>query len=176
VVATLRLVPLATDYAAQIAEWFDDADTVRFVGGLAWLHATLRFDRPSDVASTDLGQVAAHHAWLALADDQPVAVIDVLADEQGEAAIKMIVAPARRKMGMGRRVLDAVWGLPEMAAVRSVSGYVDPRHHAARRLAETAGFTPTGDRNEAGEVRYRRPGPAAASPGDDDAPEGSSPG
>lgn len=157
----LRFVPLAADYAALIEHWFDDADTVRFLGGLDWLASTLRFERPDDTKPIDGRQPEEHHAWLALSGDHPVALVDVLGYGDGSASMKMTVAPSRRKLGLGKAVLHAVWRLPEMADVTEVFGYVDPRHHAAVRLAEATGFVRTDEGNAAGEVLYRLRRPTA---------------
>lgn len=154
--SALRFVPLAADYSELIAHWFEDADTVRFVGGLEWLASSLRFERPDDAQPVDGRDPVAHHAWLALSGEQPVALVDVLCYEDGSASMKMTVAPARRKLGLGKAVLHAVWQLPEMSGVTEVFGYVDPRHHAAVRLAAAAGFVSTGDTNEEGEELFLR--------------------
>lgn len=155
-VTALRFVSLGADYSELIEHWFEDADTVRFVGGLEWLASTLRFDRPDDAQPLDGRDPVVHHAWLALSGEQPVALVDVLGYEDGSASMKMTVAPARRKLGLGKAVLEAVWRLPEMADVTEVFGYVDPRHHAAVRLAEATGFVATGETNERGEELFRR--------------------
>jgi GNAT superfamily N-acetyltransferase len=161
-VSNLRFVTLAPDYAELIEDWFDDADTVRFVGGLDWLASTLRFERPADSQPVDGDEPVAHHAWLALAGEQPVALVDVLSYRDGSASMKMTVAPTRRKLGLGKAVLHAVWRLPEMKDITEVFGYVDTRHHAAVRLAESSGFVATGAAKADGEVLFRRRRPADA--------------
>ncbi len=159
---TLRFVTLAPDYAELIEDWFDDADTVRFVGGLDWLASTLRFERPADTQPVDGEDPVAHHAWLALAGKQPVALVDVLSYGDGSASMKMTVAPTRRKLGLGKAVLHAVWRLPEMKDVTEVFGYVDAQHNAAVRLAEASGFVATGEPNPEGEMLFRKRRPADA--------------
>ena len=155
-VSSLRFVPLGADYSELIEHWFEDADTVRFVGGLDWLASTLRFERPDDTQPVDGRDPVAHHAWLALSGEQPVALVDVLGYGDGSASMKMTVAPGRRKLGLGKAVLHAVWRLPEMADITEVFGFVDPRHHAAVRLAEASGFVATGETNDQGEELFRR--------------------
>jgi len=127
--------------AEQIADWFDDADTVRYLGGQQWLESALRFERP---APPEPGEATAAYAWLVVAaDQQPVAVVAVAVSGARSAFLELAVAPTRRLRGVGKRVLTRLWTLPELANVDAIYGTIEADHPGAVRLAQSAGFTRT---------------------------------
>lgn len=155
--ATLSFVPLAPAIAEQIADWFDDADTVRYLGGQQWLQSALRFERP---VAPDLGEPSSVHSWLVLASDQPVAVVGVAIFPPHTGILELAVAPTRRRRGIGKRVLASLWDLAELAEVEEIYGEVEPGHRSAIRLAEAAGFEPDATAMS-GRLRLRGRRPAA---------------
>jgi ribosomal protein S18 acetylase RimI-like enzyme len=94
--------------------------------------------------------------FVAERQQQPVGIVGAYRDESEPVVFHMIamwVAPEARSKGIGRRLLSHV-----EAWIRSCGGEVVQLHvtssaAAARRLYETAGFEPDGDRRESKHTR-----------------------
>lgn len=153
-VTSLRFVPLAPGIAEEITDWFDDEDMIQYLGGRDWLAASLRFERPVDVSASD---VTAVHTWIVVAADHPVAVVRVAKLEEPVAIMELAVAPTRRRRGVGKKVLAALWDLPELAGVDELYGEVASGHTGALALAAAAGFERVEDGDDRVRLRRRRP-------------------
>lgn len=100
------------------------------------------------------------HAWLVRGDDGRsigLAQLDETGDEQG--SLMLMVAPAERGRGHGRRILRALLARPELAQLRAVIGGIHPKNEASLRCALAAGFvlaSPEPDAEGMLSVVYRR--------------------
>lgn len=154
------LRPLTTEDLPAIAGWFEDPDTGRFLGGPEWPAAMLANARRA--VGTDFRgarQTAADH-YLALAEGTPVGYVDCGTFDRcavygGEGpdgpivleaidvvtgAIAFTVDPARRGEGLATRMLRALIGHPDVAAVELFEAGVEPENVASRRTLKAAGF------------------------------------
>lgn len=90
-------------------------------------------------------------AWfLALEDDQPIAVVASRHEEDSPANERelqaMWVSPSSRKSGLAQALAEAVLSWAKEDGADTVTLYVGPGNDPARRLYEALGFTDTGDR------------------------------
>jgi RimJ/RimL family protein N-acetyltransferase len=159
----MKFVPLTRLLADQIAYWFDDPDTVRYLGDRAWL------DRELDLVQTAPGaefrgrRILARHVWVAFTPEgEPCALIDVEPYEDGTAGIALVVAPQARGRGLGQQVLRALATRPELNGVRKIIGAFEPDNLAARYCYERAGFRVAATLDEEGffqmEKEIKEPG------------------
>jgi ribosomal protein S18 acetylase RimI-like enzyme len=95
-------------------------------------------------------------AFVVMDDDEAVGLVDVEcdSDDPSIAAVGMVVAPARRGLGIGRRLLSAVSARPELAAVEQLVGEVEEGNVAAVKCVVAAGFKCEGAAGDAGFTRY----------------------
>lgn len=156
---TLR--PLTRADLAAITPWFEDPDTRRSLGGPDWPAAMLDHAERA-IGDTFRGavQTAAHH-YLAETDDRAVGYIDcgtfdratvyggegpdgqiiTGSIEVATGSIAFVVDPAVRRRGVGRVMIAALLGRPELAFVALFEAGVEPENVACRRCLETAGFS-----------------------------------
>lgn len=137
--------PLAPGDVEQLASWFDDAGTSRWVGHREYPHQLLTL-------ATRLGR----WAFVIVDDQEFVALIDVECEEDDPsvAAIAVVVAPAKRGQRVGRRLFAVVSSRPELVAVDRLVGEVEAGNVAAERCVVAAGFEVEGTARDAGFTRY----------------------
>ena len=157
---TVSLRVLTRDELDVITPWFEDPATRRFLGGPQWPAAMLAHgDRSVATMFRGALQTGAHH-YLALADGLPVGYIDcgtfdrctVYGGERPDGpiiletidaltgAIAFAIDPARRRQGLGTRMIRALTGHPDLNDVELFEAGVEPENTAARRCLEAAGF------------------------------------
>jgi RimJ/RimL family protein N-acetyltransferase len=146
---------MTRDDLPTVRPWFDDPDTVRFLGGPDWPARML------DLAVITVGQEfrgavqtsAAH--YVAMDDDQPVGYVDCgtfdrWAVHDGTAVtevadvvtgyVALCADPAARRQGAGRAMLDALVREPALADVQRFAAGVDPDNLPCMRCLRAAGF------------------------------------
>ena len=127
------------------------------LSGLARLHGQCFPDDRWDAAA--LAELlamrgASGHLIEETADLQPLGLIlDIILAEHAEV-LTLGVAPAARRSGIARAMLDDLFRRARLAGARSIGLEVAADNLAARRLYEGCGFAQTGQRPG----YYRRPG------------------
>ena len=140
----MRVAPLTSSLASVIAPWFDDAETARYLGGRAWLHASLRLVQAAPGSEVAGLRALARHLWVGFDEgEQPVALVDTEVYEDGTASLALVVAPARRGQGVGRRLLLALPEQEALRGVRTLTGGVEPDNIACQRCLAGASFVVT---------------------------------
>ena len=136
---------LAPEDVEQLACWFSDPSTTRWLG-----------DREYPGHLVRLAAQPGRWAFVVIEDDEAVGLVDVECDsnDPATAAVAMVVAPARRGLGIGRRLLSAVCARPELAAVEQLVGEVEEGNIAAVKCVVAAGFKREGSASDAGFTRY----------------------
>ena len=81
------------------------------------------------------------HAWLVRAENgRALAVVQLDEDTDQRGYVMLVVAPAERGYGHGRRILRALLARPELAQLRVIAGGIDPQNAASLRCVLAAGF------------------------------------
>jgi RimJ/RimL family protein N-acetyltransferase len=142
--------------------WFDDDDTRRFIGGTGWVEHSLMHDPPPPTESRGR-QISARFMWVAREEGVPVGVVDVVTNDDLTADLALIVAPAHRRAGLCKTILEAVIAHPALGEVSLMRLGVEPDNVGAARCAEAAGFSAE-RHGEQGLTHYVRALGVAATP------------
>ncbi len=156
----VNLRPLTRSDVVAITPWFEDPDTLRYLGGADWPAAMLDHGERA-VSETFRGalQTAAHH-YLAEVEDRAAGYIDcgtfdratvyggdgpdgpiiTEAIEVATGSIAFAVDPAVRRRGVGGAMIAALLARPELAFVALFEAGVETENVACRRCLEAAGF------------------------------------
>lgn len=151
---TIAFVPFTPDALAKVAPWFDDAETDRWLGGREWPERLLRLlaDPPREHRGS---AVLERLALVARAYGEPVGLVDAEIYANGTAALSLVIAPLRRRRGLGAATLRAMGPHLAPRGVQTIIGGVEQHNFASLRCAARAGFVPvTGAVNEEGFVEY----------------------
>lgn len=161
---SVDLVQFTVGLLPSVQPWFEHPEVRRRLGGPEWPARELR------LVVSRLGEeyrgrgVVRSHSWVAM-DDAGVPVGKVGGDvydrwtrydgsqlleepvvsavEAGPAmGLAYVVDPARWRHGIGRAMLRAVVGHPDVADVRLFAAGIDADNQASRRCAVAAGFAP----------------------------------
>jgi ribosomal protein S18 acetylase RimI-like enzyme len=151
----MNLLPFERGDLSLVEPWFRDPETQRWLGGPSWPQQML------DLADRPLGEFrgakeTGRLRWLARNDNEPVGYIDCGTFDRwttwdGEkvtgsvdvasGALTLTVAPARRCMGYGREVLEALFEAPEVAHIELFGAGVEPENVSCVACLTAAGFT-----------------------------------
>jgi RimJ/RimL family protein N-acetyltransferase len=170
----MRLVPPDHRLVTRAVRWFDHPEVRQWLGGPDWL--------PRQLAIVPGGWfhgawVASCHSWFGLVNDQPVGFVGGEVYEYEKLRVMglaFIVDPTRWRMGHGRRLLEAVVALPDLAGVDEFFCGVELDNSASRRCCVAAGFRPDERPDKEGFLYHRRrrqpPRPEGISPSTSRAP------
>jgi RimJ/RimL family protein N-acetyltransferase len=154
--APAELIPLTESTLAIAVPWFEDEQTQRWLGGPGWPALVLRL-AASPPAEYRGRQVTGRFVWLAYVDQAPVGLADTERYADATASVAIVVAPAVRGRGVGRRIIQAVLAHPELAATQVTEAGIEPGNAASVRCFTAAGFTAANDTpDEHGVVYFRR--------------------
>jgi ribosomal protein S18 acetylase RimI-like enzyme len=121
--------PLEASDLASIEPWFDDPATRRWLGGREW---------PRRLVTLAQGPERFAVVWELAA--QQVALLDLEREEDGSAAIAIVVRPGHRRTGIGRAVTRSIFSLPQIDGVERILAEVEHGNEAAERLVRAAAF------------------------------------
>lgn len=138
----MRFEPLTPELVQSIEPWFDDAETMRYLGGRSWVRREMELVRASPGVEFRGNIVLARHVWVVFDQvGQAVGLVDVEPYDDGTAGMAFVVAPPARGRGVGREMLLALEQQPELQDVRSIIGGVEPENAACRACLARAGYT-----------------------------------
>ena len=139
----------------QIEPWFSDDETQRWLGGPEWPRRMLDLaERPLDEfrgavetgrfrwlawrEGVPLGYLdcGTYDRWTTWDGDEVVATIDV-----PSGALAFTVAPAYRRLGYGRQILNALFEAPEVSDIELFGGGVEPENVSSVACLRAAGFS-----------------------------------
>ena len=153
----LRLLPLRTDDAEEMAAALSDTALYEFIGGAPPTPAELRELYARWIA----GPPREGEGWLnwairLVADGTLVGHVQATVLSDGDQAdMAWILGSPWHGRGYASEAAIAMVRWLESAGVRTITAHVHPRHGASARVAERAGLEPT-DEVEGGEVIWRR--------------------
>lgn len=140
----IDLRPFAAEDLSTVGPWFDNADTLRWLGGRDWPAQSLRLAGDGRLL------------FLALRGTAPVGLLDVETYEERRASFAIAVAPAERRAGMGTAVLAAAIAHQHFASVVEWFAGIEHGNDASRRLVERLGFRRVTDEDADGFTYYAR--------------------
>jgi GNAT superfamily N-acetyltransferase len=150
----IAFAPFTPEALGTIAPWFDDAETNRWLGGREWPENLLRLlaDPPREHRES---VVRERVALVAMADGEPVALVDAEIYTDGTAALSLVVGPLSRRSGFGAATLLALGPHLANRGVRTLVGGVEQHNVAGLHCVERAGFvTVTREPDEEGFIGY----------------------
>src|SRR5688572_11716035 len=89
-VREVRLIPLTVDQVEAIEPWFDDAETIRYLGDRGWVHDALRLNELMVSGKWPEPDVVARHLWVAFDDEDPVGLLGVEAYDNKTASLSVV--------------------------------------------------------------------------------------
>jgi RimJ/RimL family protein N-acetyltransferase len=159
VVNMLRFQPLSPAIVSSVEHWFDDPETMRFLGGRDWIRRELRLVAEEPGAEFRGRVTIGRDGWIVCDEGGPVGFVDVERYDDRTAGIAIVVDPSRRCTGIGRAVLNEVWLRPELADVDTLIGGVEPDNIPSRRCLRAAGFALASTPDDEGMLRAVRDRP-----------------
>lgn len=139
--ADLSLRRFTTEDWLWVQDWFKDDALDAALGPLdeEWLYAATNCTDGSQLVASD--------------DDGPVGLIGVVWDPEGRRHVltDIAVSPARRRSGLGRKILATATRWTEHPPARGWAAFVDADNHAANKFFRAAGW-----RNEGFDDGMRR--------------------
>lgn len=162
--APIELIPLTESTLAIAVPWCEDEQTQRWLGGPGWPALVLRLAAipPAEYRGR---QVTGRFVWLAYVDQTPVGLADTERYADATASVAIVVAPAFRGRGFGRRIIQAVLAHSELAATQEIEAGIEPGNAASVRCFTAVGFTAVTDTpDEDGVVYFRLAAPASRRP------------
>lgn len=115
----ITLIPAIDEYLRAIEPWFDDPDTIRWLGGREGVRRLPALIQESPGARFGSRRVTTRVVWIA-ADDETgrlVGLADVETYDDATASLALVVDPKQRGHGLGRAVLREVLGRPALDSV-----------------------------------------------------------
>jgi RimJ/RimL family protein N-acetyltransferase len=153
----IEFTPLSEDTLAVATPWFEDEQTQRWLGGPGWPALALRL--AADPSAEHRGRrVTGRFVWLAHAGQTPIGLVDTELYGNATAGVALVVNPALRGRGFGRRIIQALLARSELEATEVVRAGIEPENAASVRCFTAAGFTAEADTpDDEGIVYFRRP-------------------
>ncbi|MGW4632409.1 GNAT family N-acetyltransferase [Nocardia sp. NPDC004415] len=153
---------------AILHQWWEDEEVQRFLGPLS------RLLGEPDIGTSmpGTGRIARPTLrWMVLdSTGQQVGFVSVQVTGQGESAadpigppfhagVNLVVAPGRRKAGIGTAILEAVYYHPLLADMTTLGSVVDTANAGSLAMTAKAGL-PKGTEDGRGRRQFTIPGPA----------------
>lgn len=136
--------PLLASDLGEVERWFDDAETQRWLGGRDWAAQSLKLAGPD------------RHVLLTSEAANTVGLLDIEVYDGRRASFAIVVAPAARRVGVGRRVVEAAIGHPLFAEVEEWFVGIERGNDASRRFVTALGFNPVTNVDADGFTYYAR--------------------
>jgi RimJ/RimL family protein N-acetyltransferase len=156
--ADLSFRPLDESEMRMYATWFDDAELRR------------RIEAPTPQWFRYVTATPGIYAWLVYEADAAVGQVALDTDADQHGYFGLVVKPALRNQGYGKRILRAFLRRPEVTNLKQLEATVEPDNHAALRCCEQVGFAQIGSApDDEGFLRFvyipaERSSPAAGQP------------
>jgi RimJ/RimL family protein N-acetyltransferase len=135
----LRFEAVDGQLAQQIAPWFDDPDTQRYLGGRDWIVRELGLIHQMPGTRQRDKTIVGRWGWVAFDGAEPVGFAGAERYGDGTASGAFIVAPDRRGQRVGRQLLSAMMDRSELAGVARFIGGVEPANVGCIRCLAALG-------------------------------------
>ncbi len=121
----------------ELRLWFADAELES------------RISYPTDEWYAYVTQTPGVFGWMVFDGSTPVGMTQVDLAPDNQAYFDFAVKPSLRKQSYGRGILMQLVSQPELSAVITLLGYVEPDNRASRRCLLAAGYQNTSDTPDA---------------------------
>ena len=153
----MEFVLLTEELAHAAAPWFDDVDTIRYLGKREWLYRELKLMQTEPGSEFKGRHVLARYVWIIQdQNEQPCGLVDIEPYDDGTAGMAFLIAPGQRGHGLGHDILRLLEARPELQDVHTIVGGVEPENISARRCLERAGYTFASMPDEEGFLRFHK--------------------
>ena len=153
----MEFVLLTEELAQAVAPWFDDANTIRYLGTRDWLYRELQLMHTAPRSAFKGRQVLARYVWISLDQyGQPCGLVDIEPYDDGTAGMAFVIAPDLRGQGFGQHILRLLETRPEVQEIQAIVGGVEPENISARRCLERSGYTFLSAPDEEGFLRFHK--------------------
>ena len=153
----MEFVPLTEELAHAIAPWFDDADTIRYLGNRNWLYRELKLMQTAPGSEFRGRRVLARYVWII--QDQvgrPCGLVDLEPYDNGTAGLALLIAPDQRGQGLGQHILCLLEARPELERIHGIVGGVEAENISAQRCFERAGYILSTVPDKEGFLRFQK--------------------
>src|SRR3954454_20166566 len=133
-------MPLTADLVQAIEPWFDDAETIRYLGDRTWAHDALRLDELMASGRWPEADVVERHSWVAFDEKRPVALLGVEAYDNRTASLSIVVCPDARRRGYGARLIGKARDWAGAHDITQLVVGAEPENIASRALLDKARF------------------------------------
>ena len=153
----MEFVLLTEELAHIVAPWFDDANSIRYLGNRDWLYRELRLMQNAPGSEFRGRRILARYVWI-LQDQngRPCGLVDIEPYDDGTAGMAFLIAPDQRRQGLGQHMLRLLETRPELYSVQTIVGGVEPENLAAQRCLKSAGYTFVPTPDEEGFLRFHK--------------------
>ncbi|MFG1671829.1 GNAT family N-acetyltransferase [Streptomyces sp. Y7] len=152
----LDLLPLRVEHAEEMAAVLSDPALHHFIGGAPLSPDALRARYGRLVAGSPDATVSWCNWVLRLrAGSCLVGTVQATISADGTAEIAWVIGTPWQRHGLASEAARALVAWLERGPVHTVVAHVHPDHHASAAVAESAGLTPTDERQD-GETRWHR--------------------
>lgn len=156
-IVSMEFVLLTEELAHAVASWFDDADTIRYLGNRDWLYRELGLMQTAPGAMFRGRRVLARYVWIVFDQSERLCgLIDIESYDDGTAGMALLIAPDRRGQGLGEHILGLLETRPELQGIHEIIGGVEPENVSAQRCLLRAGYIIAPAADEEGFLRFHK--------------------
>ncbi len=139
---SLAIVPFDPRLASRIEAWASQTA----------VRALLKLPEVNLPVSQNSGLMA----WVALRNDEPIALATVSLNDQHIAYLEVLVKPSERRQGVGGQIVEYILEQPAVKELTRLHALVEQDNVAAQKILNQAGFSRIGYSAEDGRLEFAK--------------------
>ena len=151
-----RFEILTPELVQKLEPWFDDPETIRYLGARDWLQQELTLMHQEFDFEFHGNTVLSRYDWVIFDTDQAIALVVVEPYRNQTASLAFVVAPEARGLGFGQRVLVSVCNEPALENIKTLFANVEPENMACCKCLTKAGFETSNVLDEDGFLEFTK--------------------